>query len=763
MRYFLASIICLSASYAMAQFPNGQDTYRLATDISVCDPEIGKVEADADAFGSIGSAVNGFDDRHHYDVFDDFPDQGYVKTVFEWMPYLCTTTAAGTSSGVWLTNENINTPVAIRVENDEVFSDFTTNGVQVNLRYRLNCTVIEYCYTFTNTSNQVLQTIAITPYLDGDLYFGEGGLSNDYGATSLGRPKTLWEFDEGDDPALPSTFIGIYGLGMADDFLNSWEIGSYSDQRSRIENTADGCNVLRNDINQREANIDVGSDLITDRGFDVTLALRFDVGPLSPGESSPELCYALQWGVGLPCSDEDLDTICLPNDNCPLISNPDQIDDDGDGLGDVCDNCPKNPNPNQSDLDLDGAGDACDRVFCTPDGGPEVCDGKDNDCDGLIDILLDGSPVVVPGQCATGLSGQCGIGKWTCIAGATRCAPDIASVEEVCDLSDNDCDGLIDERVKNACGTCGYAPVESCNAFDDDCDGRLDEGNLCGVNSGCYAGYCVSKCEAGCSDGTICVDGLCAPNCAARGCADGEVCTSLGCVDACAGVTCEAGLLCSRGNCVADICASCTANQLCTSTGCVDDPCAGIFCGDSSFCRAGECVFSCAEISCPAATACFDGICQDTGCAPLGCVNGEVCIDSICQPDPCTMVSCNQGESCHLGNCIADPCNGVKCPMYQKCQVTQGTAQCVANWPTNDTPPPEDMAVIADMSSQMQDMGMIADASMVQDQGGNTSVKKKESGCQQDGQNSSLLMILLLIAGIMMRKRFKVKHEILVS
>jgi len=82
-----------------------------------------------------------------------------------------------------------------------------------------------------------------------------------------------------------------------------------------------------------------------------------------------------------PRNDADLDGVCGGIDRCPFHPDPSQADTDNDTLGDACDNCPHAANPAQDDADGDRVGDACDP--CAMDAandvdGDGVCAPTDN-------------------------------------------------------------------------------------------------------------------------------------------------------------------------------------------------------------------------------------------------------------------------------------------------------------------------------------------------------------------------------------------------
>jgi len=178
------------------------------------------------------------------------------------------------------------------------------------------------------------------------------------------------------------------------------------------------------------------------------------------------------------------DNIICSEDTCvsnQCEHNYDPADDDGDGVVDCLDQCPgADDSLLQSECSAGvgacaqtgalqceclnpsiAAGVSCSLVCDAKPGDPtaELCNGIDDDCDELIDeeFPVGESCVVGVGACVNnGLYACANDGSATC--DATPGEP----AGEVCDLLDNDCDGVVDE-VFDICGVqCGDSSSCDC-------------------------------------------------------------------------------------------------------------------------------------------------------------------------------------------------------------------------------------------------------------------------------------------------------------
>lgn len=372
-----------------------------------------------------------------------------------------------------------------------------------------------------------------------------------------------------------------------------------------------------------------------------------------------------------------------------------------DPIAEICDGLDNNCD-GTTDEGEPGAGEACDTGFfgaCGPgriqcaEGGlicvqavqpaDEVCDGIDNDCNGGVDDGDFGDGQV----CATGAPGRCARGLQRCIAGATGCLDENVPIEEICNAEDDDCDGTVDEGLRNACGLCGALPAEICDGVDNNCDGSTDEGELCPAGQLCRHGQCADPCQGNeCSNADlVCANGACVEPCVALRCAPDEICDpNLGaCVNPCAGVQCGAGERCAGGRCVGNDCyeVGCPGGQVCREGACSDDLCEGVDCSAGAFCRDGRCVESCAEIACTLDQRCEAGRCIADLCFGQECGPGEICNrEGACVQDDCAGIQCGVGRRCLGGQCEDAPCARVKCPAGERCVDETGDAECVPDW-----------------------------------------------------------------------------------
>jgi len=97
---------------------------------------------------------------------------------------------------------------------------------------------------------------------------------------------------------------------------------------------------------------------------------------------------------------------------------------------------------------LDGiAANGCEYACSPTNGGVEICDGIDNDCDGVKD---EGTLAGVGTVCGMSGVGECKLGVNQCVGGAIVCTGGVSPSVELCDAKDNNCSGVTDEGCPKA-------------------------------------------------------------------------------------------------------------------------------------------------------------------------------------------------------------------------------------------------------------------------------------------------------------------------
>jgi MYXO-CTERM domain-containing protein len=371
----------------------------------------------------------------------------------------------------------------------------------------------------------------------------------------------------------------------------------------------------------------------------------------------------------------------------------------------------------------DGSGVFCDAPTAT--GTAEICNGVDDDCNGMIDEgMLPGSNE----PCGPSM-GACMSGRTKCEGGRFVCVGQTGQgMTEICNAMDDNCNGLVDENISGVGGTCACPPFtlqqlmtgecrpgklvckgrmpldcegcigprgEICDGKDNDCDGMIDTPNPCTEGRQCMGGKCEIPCkqdEFPCPLGFKCNYMRMPPVCESTKCT-GVVCPtdttcdegSGKCINLCENVTCTAPQVCRAGRCQDCRTLGCPTGEVCTEGVCKTNPCANKVCGANQFCQNGECLDLC-QPSCTGGQRCVRGTCVADPCAnaPV-CSNLQVCdpATGMCVTDLCSTTGrgCLGGQVCvpTTGMCKDNPCSTTTCPgACLKCQMSpDGVAACV--------------------------------------------------------------------------------------
>jgi len=394
------------------------------------------------------------------------------------------------------------------------------------------------------------------------------------------------------------------------------------------------------------------------------------------------------------------------------------------------------PDATDGEVDAEAGFDAPPEAACQDN--VEQCDGLDNNCNNEIDEgdPGGGDPCVVPNKL-----GICAEGTTHCQNGEVRCIQDVPASAEICDGLDNNCDGVEDNNTTDTGDSCNtgllgvcaagtticdnaaveceqnlQASTEVCNGLDDDCDGTPDQGfpgsgqpcTVSGQNPNTPCSLGQTNCLSGQNNCTqtvfpsaeICdgVDNDCDGTLDNPASVDDKICNTL-----LPGVCSKGRTQCAGGvsECIPDVSPS-TQVEICDGldndcNGAADDvaninlECATKFASAQNVTGWGCTSATCQVMSCsgnykdcdfaPANGCEVNGLTDINHCGQCGkicsSINGQgACSNGVCQ------VQCNIG----YGNCDGNADNGCELSLTddvnhcgsctKQCSATNGTPSC---------------------------------------------------------------------------------------
>jgi MYXO-CTERM domain-containing protein len=300
----------------------------------------------------------------------------------------------------------------------------------------------------------------------------------------------------------------------------------------------------------------------------------------------------------------------------------------------------------------------------------ETCNGRDDDCNGLIDDGVFpgvGDSCLCPGltQAQVGV-GTCRAGRLACkgVEGV-KCDGCTLPQPEICNGKDDDCDGMADHMAmcpsgfgcrEGACGLQCRAGEFPCppgyDCVENFCVPNRCKNVSCGIDQKCdnATGSCVDLCyKVTCLTGQTCMRGSCydCNNSPLLACKADEQCVNRQCVkDKCAGVKCNGDQYCSAGKCLTLQCnPACGANQICIQGQCQPFNCDLVSCQSYEYCDF-------------ASGTCKTDMCMTKTCAFCAKETGE------CTPDPCKSVKC-PADGCWA--CAVTPTGEPYCQLGTNC------------------------------------------------------------------------------------------------